>query len=231
MSTYYVYEGLDFAGKSTLANEHAKRIKAKQVQEPFVGSTAFQQLKAKLVSNTLTKDEEISGYATARVEAFRQVIHPFLSHSRDVISDRNVVSSMVYQSDEHVSMFEVLDVNRKLLQTYGYNINPDIIFFIDIEHETFLQRFQAALDGGRTVDAKDRMFLDKQVFETYRAKYKKALKYLAETSDTVVHILDESQHNVETILKLQKTTKCAITKNRNQLTEQQQQVSKARFFA
>lgn len=231
MSTYYVYEGLDFAGKSTLANAHAAHIKAKQVQEPFTGSVAFKELKERLVSNTLTKDEEIQGYAAARVEAFRQVIHPFLSHSRDVISDRNVVSSMVYQSDEHVSMFEVLDVNRKLLQTYGYNINPDIIFFIDIEHETFLKRFHAVEASGRPVDAKDRMFLDKEVFESYRAKYKKALKYLSETSDTVVHILDESQHNVETILKLQKTSKCAITKNRNSQTEMQRQASSARYFA
>lgn len=231
MSTYYVYEGLDFAGKSTLANEHAKRIKAKQVQEPFTGSAAFKELKAKLVSNTLTKDEEIQGYATARLEAFKQVIQPFLSHSRDVISDRNVVSSMVYQSDEHVSMVEVLEINRKLLQTYGYNVNPDIIFFIDIEHETFLKRFHAVEASGRPVDAKDRMFLDKAVFEAYRAKYKKALKYLEETCETVVHILSEEQHNVETILKLQKTSKCAITKKNNSKTEMQRQAAAGRYFA
>ncbi|QDJ97000.1 thymidylate kinase [Aeromonas phage D3] len=229
--SYIVYEGLDFAGKSTLANAHAKHTKAKQVMEPFTGSPSFKALKEKLVSNTLTKDEEIQGYAVARVEAFKQVIHPYLSHSRDVISDRNVVSSMVYQSDDAVSMVEVLEYNRRLLQTYGYNINPDIIFFVDITHETFVKRFNDVEASGRPVDAKDRMFLDKAVFESYRTKYKKALKYLEETSDTVVHILSEDQHNVETILKLQKSSKCAITKKRNKMTDMQKQAKAAMYFA
>lgn len=200
---YYVYEGLDFSGKSTLATKHAKRIKAKLVAEPFTGSKALKLLKEKLVSNTLTKDQEIAGYAEARVEAFKQVIQPFLKHSRDVISDRNVVSSMVYQSDEHVGMEEVLDINRKLLRTYGFNVLPDVVYFIDIEHETFLERLEAAKANGRAVDNKDLMFQDKEIFEQYRTKYKKALKILQTQHKVVVHILTAEQATLQHVLNLE----------------------------
>lgn len=203
---YGVYEGLDFAGKSILAAKHAEHLNAKLVAEPFTGSKALKLLKEKLVSNTLTKDQEIAGYAEARVEAFKQVIHPFLSHGRDVISDRNVVSSMVYQSDEHVSMEEVLDVNRKLLRTYGFNVMPDVIYFIDIEHETFLERLEGAKTNGRAIDNKDRMFMDKAIFEQYRAKYKKALRIMETKHNVPVYILTPETANLEHVLNCSNIT-------------------------
>lgn len=200
---YAVYEGLDFAGKSTLAKRHAEELKARFVMEPFTESESGKELKAKLVSNTMTLDEEIQGYAVSRLEAFKTVVHQYLKHGRTVISDRNFITSMVYQSDNHVTMENVLQVNRKLLEAYGYNIFPDVVFFIDISHETFLERYNNSLRDGREIDNKDSMFLDKELFENYRSKYREALAILERDHDVIVFILTPNTANVGNVLALQ----------------------------
>ena len=134
---YIVFEGMEMAGKSTVCKKLGAAIKARVTAEPFNETPESKAFKAKLVSNTMTKDEEIQGFGTARVEAFQKVIGPYLKHGRDVISDRNFITSMVYQSDEHVTPSEIFSFNRKLLETYGFDIIPDLVIFIDISHEEF----------------------------------------------------------------------------------------------
>lgn len=228
---YIVYEGIDFAGKSTLAKRHAELIKARFVMEPFTESPSGKELKKRLVSNTMTIDEEIQGYALSRLEAFRTVIHQYLHHSRSVISDRNFITSMVYQSDEHVGMEEVLEVNRKLLQTYGFNIFPDVVYFIDIEHETFVERYNDAKANGREINNKDTMFLDKKVFEEYRAKYKQALKILEDRHEVVVFILTPNTANISNVTTLQSKAAAKIRKRNDAKSDQMRQAKMAQFFA
>lgn len=197
--SYFVAEGLDFAGKSSLAKHIAQVTKARFVAEPYNETPAARERKAKLVSNTMTMDQEIAGYAEARVEAFKAVIHPMLTHSRDVISDRNFITSMVYQSDEHVGMKEIFRINQKLLSTYGYDILPTAVFFIDIPHEVFLERLALAEAGGRELNAKDLMFKDKAVFEKYREKYLEVFKFLTAEHNVPVYKFDHTSDYSEVI--------------------------------
>ena len=202
MGLYIVFEGMEMAGKSTVCKKLGADIKARVTAEPFNETPESKTFKAKLVSNTMTKDEEIQGFGTARVEAFQKVIGPYLQHSRDVISDRSFITSMVYQSDDKVTPSEIFSFNKKLLDNYGFDILPDLVIFIDITHKEFLERLDKSINDGREINAKDLMFKDKEVFETYRNKYLRCLDYLVDQFDVTVQILKPSETDLVNLLDI-----------------------------
>ena len=199
---YIVLEGMEMSGKSTISKKLGVSIKARVTAEPFNETPESKTFKAKLVSNTMTKDEEIQGFGTSRVEAFQKVIGPYLKHGRDVISDRSFITSMVYQSDINVTPSEVFRFNKKLLGSYGFNIIPDLVIFIDISHDEFLGRLEKAVKDGREINAKDIMFKDKEVFETYRNKYLRCLDYLVDQFDVTIQILKPSETDLVNLLDI-----------------------------
>ena len=200
MGLYIVFEGMEMAGKSTVCKKLGAAIKARVTAEPFSETPESKAFKAKLVSNTMTKDEEIKGFGTARVEAFQKVIGPYLQHGRDVISDRNFITSMVYQSDKDVPPSEIFSFNKKLLSTYGFDILPDLVIFIDISHEEFLERLDKSIKDGREINAKDLMFKDKEVFDSYRNKYLSCLDYLVDQYEVNVQILSSKETDIDKIV-------------------------------
>ena len=202
MGLYIVLEGMEMSGKSTVCKKLGAAIKARVTAEPFNETPESKTFKAKLVSNTMTKDEEIQGFGTARVEAFQKVIGPYLQHSRDVISDRSFITSMVYQSDDRVAPSEIFSFNKKLLDTYGFDILPDLVIFIDITHKEFLERLDKSINDGREINAKDLMFKDKEMFETYRNKYLRCLDYLVDQFDVTVQILKPSETDLVNLLDI-----------------------------
>ena len=202
MGLYIVLEGKEMSGKSTVCKKLGAAIKARVTAEPFNETPESKAFKAKLVNNTMTKDEEIQGFGTARVEAFQKVIGPYLKHGRDVISDRSFITSMVYQSDINVTPSEVFRFNKKLLGSYGFNIIPDLVIFIDISHDEFLGRLEKAVKDGREINAKDLMFKDKEVFDSYRNKYLRCLDYLVDQFEVTVQILKPSETDLANLLDI-----------------------------
>ena len=231
MGLYIVAEAMDFGGKSTACKKLGAAIKARVTAEPFNETPESKAFKAKLVSNTMTKDEEIQGFGTARVEAFQKVIGPYLKHGRDVISDRNFITSMVYQSDDQVSMSEIFQFNKKLLKTYGFDLLPDLVIFIDIDHETFLVRLDKAIKEGREINAKDLMFKDKEVFDLYRNKYLRCLDYLVDRYKVNVQILKPEETGVENLLEIVNQRKSLDKlKNNVRSIDNKESIDKVRSF-
>lgn len=202
MGLYIVLEGMEMSGKSTISKKLGVSIKARVTAEPFNETPESKAFKAKLVSNTMTKDEEIQGFGTSRVEAFQKVIGPYLKHGRDVISDRSFITSMVYQSDINVTPSEVFRFNKKLLGSYGFNIIPDLVIFIDISHDEFMSRLDKAIEEGREINPKDLMFKDKEVFDSYRDKYLRCLDYLVDQHNVNVQILNPMESGLENLLMI-----------------------------
>ena len=194
---YIVLEGMEMSGKSTVCKKLGAAIKARVTAEPFNETPESKTFKAKLVSNTMTKDEEIQGFGTARVEAFQKVIGPYLQHSRDVISDRSFITSMVYQSDDKVTPSEIFSFNKKLLGSYGFDILPDLVIFIDITHEEFLSRLEKAIKEGREINAKDLMFKDYNVFQSYRSTYFRVLDYLSDNFNVPIKVVTPKENTFE----------------------------------
>ena len=191
---YVVLEGLDFAGKSELAKKLVKALDWHTVNEPYTGNEHAAEVKRMNNANYLPKHYEMMMIIAGRIDCFDEVV----SHHRysGLISDRCVVSSMVYQSTPTMPCSAVLRANEEMLRTAGHDIYPDHIFFIDISHATFLERLA---NCNRAVDAKDLFLKTPENWEQLREKYLHSLDIIGLNGKTKVHRINEHT-TVEEIL-------------------------------
>lgn len=184
--SYVVVEGLDLAGKSTLTAILGNHLKARLVSEPFTESVSGKRVKEIICGNFAPTVYEIMILAGQRVEAFRKVTDQYLSHGRSVVSDRNVLSSMVYQSSDQESPLQVLKLNKAVLETYGMSLAPDHLFLIDIDYDTYMERCSSRTE----LDGKETKLQNKEFFSQQRNKYLKCLELFKSTyPETQVHIV------------------------------------------
>lgn len=138
---FIVIEGIDGAGKTTLAQELAKRLKIYNVvvtQEPFMPISEL--LKG------ATPQEKALLFATDRWVHVNKVILPELQKGSIVISDRYSLSSFVYQSIEGVPIEEILELNKHFPK-------PDLLLLIDIDPEVSIERARQRENNGESADA------------------------------------------------------------------------------
>lgn len=173
MGKYAVLEGLDLAGKSSLVKPLVEKLGWRMVNEPFTETEHAAEIKRLNNANYLPKYYEMMMLIGSRIECFDKVISQH--RHTGLISDRNVVSSMVYQSTERFAPSTVYSINKKVLAEAGHDIDPDFIFFLDITHETFLDRLSK---GGRAIDGKDLWLKDPANWKEMRDKYLHALGLL-----------------------------------------------------
>lgn len=183
---YVVLEGLDFAGKSTLGKCLAEVLGWKLINEPYTGNEHAAEVKRMNNANYLPKHYEMMMIIAGRIDCFNEVVNKH--RQTGLISDRNVVSSMVYQSTEQFLPSMVLELNRQALQMAGHDIFPDCIFFLDIPHATFLERLA---NCNRTVDEKDLWLKDEENWSLLRNKYMYALDTM-KSFGVKVKIIDQN---------------------------------------
>lgn len=111
---WIAFEGLDGCGKSTQAAILADRLGAEITYEP--GNT---QVGTKIREILLHHPGEISAraevllFAADRAEHVERVVEPALMAGRNVVSDRSVWSSVIYQgAGRGIDPEEILQVNR-----------------------------------------------------------------------------------------------------------------------
>lgn len=182
---YGVIEGLDFAGKSELAKAVAERLGWALVSEPYTGNEHAAEVKRMNNANYLPKHYEMMMILAGRIDCFDEVIDKH--RNTGLISDRNVVSSMVYQSTEQFPLYDVLSMNDKALLLAGHDIYPDYLFFLDIPHSVFLDRLA---NCNRPIDEKDIWLKDKANWDTLRQKYLESLELMS-LAGVTVHQIDE----------------------------------------
>lgn len=173
MSREIAVEGLDLSGKSILAKQLAERLKARHVSEPFTESPHSAKVKEMIINNKAPKVYEIMALIAQRVEAYQRVKGPYLTRGRDVVSDRCVISSMVYQSSEEADQSKVLKMNEDILASYGFSVTPDILIFIDMDYDTYMKRCN---NGSRELDNKEIWLQNQDNFNTQRQKYIDAIE-------------------------------------------------------
>lgn len=183
MNTYVALEGLDFAGKSELAKALVEILGWKTVNEPYTGNEHAAEVKRMNNANTLPKHYEMMMIIAGRIDCFNEVV---VKHrDRGLISDRCVVSSMVYQSSDMFSQSQVLAMNDHALLAAGHNLLPDAIVFIDISHATFLKRLE---NCNRAIDAKDLFLKDERNWNELRSRYINSLRIVASKGVKVISI-------------------------------------------
>jgi dTMP kinase len=138
-------EGLDGAGKSTLAHALARDIAARghaveTLREP--GGVALSERIRALVKDpslAVSARTEALLYAAARAQLVEERLEPLLAHGTSVILDRYVDSSLAYQGGgRHLGIGEVRAIN--LFATH--NLHPDRTLLLQIEPAAGRARLQ-----------------------------------------------------------------------------------------
>jgi dTMP kinase len=142
MSKFITFEGAEFSGKSTqsrMLHEHFinSGIKAILTREP--GGTSFGEIVRELFikSENLASETELMLNMAARSEHINKVIVPAMNVGINIICDRFIDSTAVYQGIVGgLGVEKILDFHNKLFN----NIMPNLTFFLDIEPEVALMR-------------------------------------------------------------------------------------------
>lgn len=184
---YIVFEGPDFAGKSTLTKKVADRLGYRLVAEPFTESENSKKIKDAIINNTFNKETEVFLLAASRLEAFDTVITP--NRPNGVIGDRSVLSTMVYQTAPGplFSQLGILDFMSDILKRSFHDIYPDHIFFLDIDHDIYLHRLA---NCGWEPDEKEKALMDPDNWMRLKENYLSAIEWMTfRNPETKIHFI------------------------------------------
>lgn len=142
-SLFVVLEGIDGSGTTTCAKELVKELNKKGVEAYFTCEPSNSQI-GKLLRKSLSGDgtgvfgnkidaQTISLlFAADRRDHYVNEIKPRLENKTVVICDRYVYSSLAYQGK---------DCSQRWIEEINCTVSePDLVFFIDVDYETSLER-------------------------------------------------------------------------------------------
>ena len=163
---YIAFEGVDGAGKSTVAEAVAEQLRAEgrqvvTVREP--GATAVGEAIREILLHShddLVPWAEALLFAAARAQLAEQTVRPLLEAGAWVLSDRSVYSSLAYQGGaRELGVDIVRTVNAAGLS----GVWPDLVIVLDVEPQTGLAREE---DTDRI--GSEGLALQQRVAATYR---------------------------------------------------------------
>ena len=143
MTRYAAIEGVDGAGKSTVASGVAttleqRGIEVVRVREPG-GTPAGEAIRSILLesSSDLADWTEALLFAAARAQLASSIVGPALAAGKTVISDRSVYSSLAYQgAGRGLDLEAVRRVNETSLQ----GVWPDTVLLLRLDPDHGLAR-------------------------------------------------------------------------------------------
>lgn len=147
---FIVFEGVDGSGKSLQATNLAQWLEQRDclvVRCHDPGSTplgdAVREVLLHRKDLRLDPEAEMFLYMAARAQLVREVIQPALAEGHWVISDRFLMSNIVYQG--HAGGLDI-DAVRKIGEIATCNIKPDLTLILDIDPDTASARMDRPLD-------------------------------------------------------------------------------------
>jgi dTMP kinase len=142
------FEGLDGSGKTTQAELLADWLEKEQhpvvaTREPG-GTMLGEQVRELLLSGDgMTPWAEAALFTAARAELVERVIGPALANGADVVSDRFLDSSLVYQGIARgLGIDRVLALNLDAIR----GLVPDVTFLLLVDVDEALKRSAGARD-------------------------------------------------------------------------------------
>lgn len=147
---FFVFEGIDGAGKSTQLASFVRWLQSRghdvvTCNDP--GSTELgEQLRNLLLGaheTPIHMRTEMMMFTTARTQLVEEIIKPALSKNSTVVLDRYVLSTVVYQGYAGgLNPDDLLTVNQ--IATDG--VRPDATFIIDLDVKLAMTRLGKSLD-------------------------------------------------------------------------------------
>ncbi len=152
MKPFFVFEGIDGAGKSTQAALLAEALEARghevtRVRDPG-GTPLSDRIRALLLDpeNPVAPSTELCLYAAARAQLVHEVIRPALDAGRVVISDRFTWSTRAYQGAGRGLSLEAIDA---VAAVACGDLEPAHVFVLDLEPAAREARMTARAGAAR----------------------------------------------------------------------------------
>jgi dTMP kinase len=134
---YICFEGMDGSGKSTQSKLLADAFTAQGKKVLLLSEPSDSPLGKKIGemirSKRYSKETIALAFAADRMILKEDVLTPAFDEYDYVITDRNYLSSLVYQPIMGCDMKWILDLNK-------YVAKPDLTFIVDISVDTYMQR-------------------------------------------------------------------------------------------
>jgi len=154
-------EGIDGAGKTTIAHKLAERLRARGMtvtvgKEPTAGPWGA-QLRATAAQGRLSVEEEMRLLLLDRRQHVDEVIKPALDKGEVVMLDRYYPSSAAYQGARGIAVSEILQQN-------AFAPAPDITLVLDLAPATGLARIRARGDKPNHFETEDNLARCRDIF-------------------------------------------------------------------
>lgn len=202
---FIALEGSDGSGKTTVLNgiktHFAKQgIPVLYTREPG-GTPIAEKIRDILLDpahQEMAPMTEALLYAASRAQHVREVIFPALAEGKILLSDRFVLSSLVYQGIARgVGLEEVAAINNYATE----GLEPDLTLFLDVDPLTVLRRKADQVEQDRLEKAGDAFF--QNVYNGYQ-------QALATMKNVV--IVDAAKPSDEVIAEAWKAIDCALSR-------------------
>lgn len=169
---YIVIEGVDGSGKTTQFEQVVKLLNATGVREPG-GPLVSEKLRDIIKDKSMPRDPltNVWLFMAARAELISAVVRPAIASGKTIVSDRNWLSTVAYQSAEGADTNNIYTLAK--LATAEF-FQPDLLIFIDVTNNTRLERTQSR--GGHEKDYFDG--LGEEYFTKVRNAYLEHLKQI-----------------------------------------------------
>jgi dTMP kinase len=157
---FITFEGIDGSGKSTQADRLATTLRAAgrnvvQTREPG-GTDLGERIRTLLLGGgRITAPAEAALFAAARAQLVEEVVRPALAAGADVVCDRFLDSSLVYQGVVRgLGLGAVRELNGPALR----GLAPDRTFLLALSVDESLRRSTGRPDR---IESEGRLFLER----------------------------------------------------------------------
>lgn len=189
MNKVIAFEGLDYAGKSTMIEKILEKMKADGLHRPVLlaeprkDSEEWKTIRKMVISPTIPKVAQIHMSVAQRAALYQEVVNPALKQGQRVITDRCLLTSMVYQQDENHCANDILLANVQAGRHLTKNVVPDIIVYLEIDHPTYMERLGKEREETEAIETH---ISNPHVFCKFQDEYQSALRLLKLTSNVKV---------------------------------------------
>jgi len=162
-------EGIDGAGKTTLAHFVQERLQSKKLcvirtKEPTMGDWG-QLLRDSALTGRLSLDEEVDAFIKDRKEHVETVINPSLHRGHIVVADRYYFSTMAYQGARGMDPEDLMRRNELFAP------EPDMLVILDIDPKLGQERVRTRGDRADHFEKTDSLSRAREIFFNIKKPY------------------------------------------------------------